>query len=57
MRHSRRTLLSSLERFFRFQNIGALQVAHFGREFIQTAAYQRQRHHVFGMAIALNDLR
>ena len=57
VRHGRRAFLAGGEKFFRFQNFGALQVAHFGGEAFNRTGDDAQRCKVHGVAVARDDLR
>ncbi len=57
VRHRAGTFLSVGEKFFRFQNFGALQMAKFRRPTFDARADQRQGGDKLGVQIALNHLR
>ena len=54
--HGRGAFLAGVEIFFRFPDVGALQVADLGGEFVEGAADDRQRRQKFGVPVALDDL-
>ena len=57
VRHSRRTFLSGFEFFLRFADFRALPMPNLQREFFQRRRDYSQRRKIFGVTVALNDLR
>ena len=55
--HRRRTLLAGTEIFLGFADVGALKIANLCREFLEGTGDDGQRRHIFGMPVALDDLR
>ena len=56
MRHCGRAFLPRLKIFFRLANVSALKVANFSCDFFKSAGNYRKSRHIFGVAIALNNL-
>jgi hypothetical protein len=57
MRHRRRAFLPGFEFFLRFADFGALPVTDLQRDFFQRRSDNRQRAEIFGVTVALNNLR